>query len=155
MNSRLAEWASVAEIFGAIAIVISLIFVGLQIRDNTVAIQAATYQEHLGFELNHLTAAATDQVLADSYAIGAQGGDLNGLSEEDAARAGWLWLATYRLYEGFYLQYLRGTLSPEDWESRRQVAEAFVKFPLACRFANGIAFSGEFREYILSLNEHC
>ena len=152
---KLSDWASIAEIFGAVAIVVSLVFVGLQIRDNTVAIQAATYQEHLGYELNLLTTAASDSGLAENYAIGSRGGTLDGLEGSDVAKTRWLWLATYRLYEGFYLQYLRGTLSTEDWESRRQVAEEFLSYPMACQFANGIAFGGEFRDYILEVNENC
>ena len=35
MNQKLSDWASVAEILGAAAIVVSLIFVGYQIRQNT------------------------------------------------------------------------------------------------------------------------
>jgi hypothetical protein len=35
MNQKLSDWASVAEILGAAAIVVSLIFVGFQVRQNT------------------------------------------------------------------------------------------------------------------------
>ncbi len=34
MNQRLSDWASVAEIIGAVAIVVSLLFVGLELRDS-------------------------------------------------------------------------------------------------------------------------
>jgi hypothetical protein len=38
---KLSEWASVAEIVGAAAVIISLIYVGYQVNDNTSAIRSA------------------------------------------------------------------------------------------------------------------
>ena len=55
MKRSLADWASLAEIIGAGAIVVSLIFVGLEIRNsarqtelNTQAIQLSAYQVLVG-----------------------------------------------------------------------------------------------------------
>lgn len=42
MNQKLSDWASVAEIIGAAAIVISLIYVGIQVNDSTRAVRSAT-----------------------------------------------------------------------------------------------------------------
>lgn len=44
-NIRLSTWASAAEIVSAIAVVISLIYVGFQVSQNTAAVQATTYKE--------------------------------------------------------------------------------------------------------------
>ena len=41
MRLKLSEWASVAEIVGATAVIISLVYVGLQVHDNTSAIRSA------------------------------------------------------------------------------------------------------------------
>ena len=38
---KLSEWANVAEIVGAIAVIVSLLYVGLQLNDNTSAIRSA------------------------------------------------------------------------------------------------------------------
>lgn len=35
MKLKLSDWASIAEVVGAIAIVISLIYVGVQVNDST------------------------------------------------------------------------------------------------------------------------
>ncbi len=35
LKLKLSEWASVAEIIGGLAIVASLLFVGLEVRENT------------------------------------------------------------------------------------------------------------------------
>ena len=41
MRLKLSEWANVAEIVGAAAVIISLIYVGYQVNDNTSAIRSA------------------------------------------------------------------------------------------------------------------
>lgn len=42
MNKRtLSDWASIAEIIAAVAVVISLLFVGLQIKENTAEMRAS------------------------------------------------------------------------------------------------------------------
>lgn len=41
MRLKLSEWASVAEILGAVAVMVSLIYVGYQVNDNTSAIRSA------------------------------------------------------------------------------------------------------------------
>ena len=40
MRVKLTEWASIAEIIGAGAVVVSLLYVGLQVNDNTSAIRS-------------------------------------------------------------------------------------------------------------------
>ena len=40
MKIKLSEWASIAEIVGAVAVVVSLLYVGLQVNDNTSAIRS-------------------------------------------------------------------------------------------------------------------
>ena len=41
MRLKLSEWASVAEIVGAAAVIVSLVYVGYQVNDNTSAIRSA------------------------------------------------------------------------------------------------------------------
>ncbi len=43
------KWAAIAEVFGTLAVVVSLIFVGISIRQNTVVVQAN--QQNLLYEL--------------------------------------------------------------------------------------------------------
>ena len=42
---RLKTWVSAAEIVSAIAVVISLLYVGFQVNQNTAAVQTTTYKE--------------------------------------------------------------------------------------------------------------
>jgi hypothetical protein len=54
MKEILEEYALIAEIISAIAVIISLIFVGLQIRSNTKATQASTFHKIDALDINIL-----------------------------------------------------------------------------------------------------
>lgn len=45
MKLKLSEWANVAEIVGAAAVIISLVYVGYQVNDNTSAIRSAALND--------------------------------------------------------------------------------------------------------------
>ena len=51
MKLKLSEWANIAEVLGAVAIVVSLIFVGMQISDGNRETRAATVQSALDAEM--------------------------------------------------------------------------------------------------------
>ncbi len=52
---RLKRWALVAEIVGGVAIILSLVFVGLQIADGNREARAATMQSILNAEMNMMS----------------------------------------------------------------------------------------------------
>ena len=51
MKKTLSDWASIAEILGAVAVVVSLLFVGFQINDGNRETRAARIQAALDSEL--------------------------------------------------------------------------------------------------------
>lgn len=55
---------SLTEVFGSIAVVISLVFVGLEIRQNTAASRAATYQEIIRASNEYLLVIGADPDLS-------------------------------------------------------------------------------------------
>jgi len=42
MRLKLSEWASIAEIIGAFAVVISLLYAGVQVNDSASAVRSAS-----------------------------------------------------------------------------------------------------------------
>ena len=54
MKAKLQEFALIAEIVGAIAVVISLIYVGLGVRQNTDAIQVANHQALVALDMEKI-----------------------------------------------------------------------------------------------------
>jgi len=54
-NEKLQEWALVAEIVGAVAVVVSLIYVGVSVRQNTDAILVANHQAIVAMDIERNT----------------------------------------------------------------------------------------------------
>ena len=50
---KLADWANVAEISSAVAVVASLIYVGFEISQNTAAVKASTHQSFIAYGRDH------------------------------------------------------------------------------------------------------
>ncbi|MDX1461405.1 MAG: hypothetical protein R3348_10155, partial [Xanthomonadales bacterium] len=63
-NLSLSEWASIAEVIGAIGVVISLIFVGVQVRENTDEIRATNRHQLIGRAHSATTSIAANQGIA-------------------------------------------------------------------------------------------
>jgi len=148
MKTKIAEWAPVGELIGAVAIVVSLVFVGLEIRGNTRATQAATFQEHMGFEIQILSALGTNPEAGSAYE--ADWDKMDSLSESERLSKGFMTLATMRLWEGFFLQWRAGTLSDEAWLAREPVIQQWIRELPSDELLLG-AFSGAFQEYISSI----
>ena len=149
MGLEFADWAAFAEIFGAVAIVVSLIFVGYQIRGNTRATQAATFQEHMGYEIDFVTRVGSSPDVAAVWETTQR--DFESLTGVQKVQGTYLFLGAMRLWEGFFLQWRAGTLSEEGWKAREQIVRSFAMLPMphfggASR--EGEVFSGAFMEYI-------
>ncbi len=149
MGLELADWAAFAEIFGAVAIVVSLIFVGYQIRGNTRATQAATFQEHMGYEIDFVTRVGSDPQLARVWETTQR--NFASLEGVEKTQGTYLFLGAMRLWEGFFLQWRAGTLSEEGWKAREQIVRSFAMVPMpdfggASR--RDEVFSGAFMDYL-------
>ena len=112
MKIKLSEWASVAEILGAVAIVISLFFVGFQISDGNNETRAATTQAALDAEM-----AFQAELLryADVWEKSVLGGDLTDEVERRRAIALYNMAMTsednrYQMGSSGYLEYSDGAL---------------------------------------------
>lgn len=149
MKAKLQEYALIAEIIGAICIVISLIFVGIQVKDNTTASEAATYQASVGYDIELLMAVAGDPDMArivSTYIYG----DSSSLSELDTTRAEYQMTALLRHLENLYSQHELGLLSDETWATRQAFVEAILLSPGYERYQTSPLarnFSGRFKAY--------
>lgn len=147
---RLEKWALVAEIVGAAAIVISLIFVGLEIRGNTQASQAATFQASVAYDIELLLGQGRDADTARAYIAWLN--DPDSISGGERAQAGLLSAATVRHMENLYLQHEAGMLSDEAWSAREQYIRSAVNRPGHRRvLENPRNWSGPFLEYAREL----
>ena len=105
---------AVGEVVGAMAVVVSIVYLSIQIRQNTrttklsVEKDIATEWAHLGFDQ-----AATS--LPYIYVRGSE--DLTKLSDEEMAQFGFYVSGLFRLFQLTYDQRCDGNLSDRSWEA--------------------------------------
>ena len=152
MNQKLSDWASVAEILGAAAIVVSLVFVGVQIRGNVQATQAATFQQHMTNEVNFLEYITSDLEVQRVYDLIFNDPDaLPTLDRDTQVRAYFIFIADMRLWENLYIQRDSGTLSDSAWETREPIIRSRAMHPFLDNLDQGGLLSGVFAEYLMSI----
>ena len=109
--SKNARLKSAAEILGLIAVVASLIFVGIEIQQNTTAVRSATVQAVADQAMQLTLTLATDEHLPRLiYEITNNGVTDNELSPEDTMRMRMAMNAGLRRHENLYNQVQAGIL---------------------------------------------
>jgi len=112
---KLERWALIAEIVGGVAIVLSLIFVGLEIRRNTTATYAATYDRILADHMNMNVAEANNPGMALAYQYFADSELLDSTDDVQYLQGRSSWLAIGRLYERAFFAHEYGQLGESEW----------------------------------------
>lgn len=123
----LNEWAQLAEIIAAIAVVISLVYVGAGLRANTSAIQSASVQAITNTSVAGLTTQAASADLSRLRRIG----DLNyaALDEDDQYRYFTLYRQIWISFQNVYLQRNLEVVGEELWETYLRIVCAEFEKP--------------------------
>lgn len=148
MTEALQEYALIAEIISAIAIIISLVFVGFQIKDNTKATQAATFHEIAALDIQILLSFGNSQDSAKKATTFRESPDA--LSGDELNHGFYLFAAELRHVENLFLQNENKMLSAKDWGSRKSLVEGMVLSPgfgVLLKSPNKKYFDGSFIEF--------
>lgn len=140
MTELLEEYALIAEIISGIAIIVSLIFVGVQIKRNTQATQASTFQAIADLDINLLLSFGNSKELARLISTFRDNPD--SLTEEEQNHGFYLFGAEVRHVENLFLQYENKMLSDKHWHSRKALVDGIV---LSAGF--GALLKSPFRKY--------
>jgi len=110
----LADWGHIAEIFGAFAVVISLVYVGKQLQQNTQAIQTQTSQQVMATYADAQFAIIGDESLAPILVKTEAG---QPITAEEAYRLDvWAHLVISN-WEQSFRSHKNGQLSDELWQA--------------------------------------
>ena len=115
MHERLRLWIDVSS---AAAIVISLVFVGMELRQNTAAVATQALMEMSTSINEDLRAIAESESLAE-IDVKARGG-LQNLTDIERRRYELSWLSTINTYEAAFLAHQKGVIDDLDyspWET--------------------------------------
>ena len=108
----LSDWANVAEIGAATGVIVSLIFVGLQLQSSTKATEAATREAINQKDMEYLSLRLDSSVLARAHAKEENGEVLSPLEESQRVHEEYV---NFVGFEHSFYQYRKGSLEPEEW----------------------------------------
>ena len=110
---EMKNWKDLFELIGIAAIVVSLFFVGLELRQNTDAVKASSIDGLSSLSQEFYLLMASDPELTRIFRDGRQ--DMGQLSENEFARFLWLERSRVVRLQTAFLQWQRGTLGDQDW----------------------------------------
>ena len=138
---------AVGEIIGAIAVIATLGYLAIQIRQGINSVQGATEIElSKQFADYHARIAASPELRTtwDKATAG------EALSDDERATNIWLIAQLFFMLEGFYRQHRRGLLNERSWHPLKAMLLGFLQKDLVAAWWNERAapISGEFRDHI-------
>jgi len=142
---------AVAELVGALGVIASLIYLAVQIRQNTRSSRAATFQS-TSSEVSHLyRTLASDSELARIFRIGLL--EPQALDEDEFSRFGALLISALKGYENIFVQYHQGTVDDQTWEAWRRSILSMLELPGAAFFweLRGGVFREDFQHLVKQL----
>lgn len=144
----LSDWANVAEIGAAAGVIISLIFVGLELQSNTDATQAATREAMNQKDLDFLALRLDSSVLAVASAKRQNNEGLSPLEESQLLQMEYI---NFVAFEHSYRQYQKGLLGSDDWLRHENIARVQIErsqYAQAMWLRKRDTFTPEFRALV-------
>jgi hypothetical protein len=116
MSQRTApDLRSKVEIVGLVAVVLGLLFVGIEVRQNTAAMQAETLQGLNDSSQEYLLLLASNPELVEIRQKAAT--DPNSMNAIEVQQYFFLERTRWLRSQNAYFQHQRGTLGDSDWET--------------------------------------
>ena len=130
------DWGAIAEIIGAAAVVISIVYLSIQIRSNTRATKAGANFDatHSWATINELVSGYDPSFLKlvlDSYKADTE---WESIDELNRMRISLLHRALFQKLEGQYYLYTSGYLELDLWKKRCSWAAGLVKLPFYAKW---------------------
>jgi len=115
------------EVVGVIGIIISLIYVGYEMRQNTIATRAQGHQALTAMYVSGIDLQISDPTFASLVAIGKT--DISSLSEVERTRFRSYVARELNVWELAFYNYRDGALSSEIWASANSWECEWIKSP--------------------------
>lgn len=130
-----ADWKNVAEFVGISAIVASLIFVGLELRQTREIAISEAYQMRAATEVAHASAITTVPGFMSGLAKLVEGKSVSDLTTEERIAQQFYITAQLAVWENDHFQYSQGYLSEEHWVKTYKNMLCDLALPLYQEFA--------------------
>ena len=116
---NLTEYAQLAEIIAAIAVVISLIYVGVQLKANTDAVRSVSIQEITNTSVGVLGGQVADPEISRIRRLGNE--DLSSLTADEVYRYHILQRQIWLTFHNVYLQRNLQVIGSELWSTYERI----------------------------------
>jgi hypothetical protein len=124
--------SAIGQVVGAIAVVVSIVYLAIQIRANTRAVrgQAGFEAAHSWAETNEVLGQLPDDVMRlFREAFDADAGRTEAWSEGERHRMSVLFRSLFQKLEGQYFLYVNGSLDAGLWAQRCAIARGMIRSP--------------------------
>ena len=123
----LDQLANIGEIIGSIAVIISIIYLAIQIRTNTEAERTSTYQAVVSDfgALNNTMASTPD--LSHLFVKAME--DYHQLSPDEKARISQIFFQSFHYFENMFYQHQKGYLDEEVWTGWKRLMLTYYSRP--------------------------
>ena len=154
--AQMKKWSldrihQVGELIAAVAVVVSLLLVAVEVQQNSEEQRQAMTQELITSYTDIVTLLTRDRELRCAYIKGIA--DYNSLNGEEALAVGAYLIALMRHREDLYLQFLDGAVKPDVWEGFDRATRIAMQRPGWQQWFEFRRdwFSTRFQEYIDSV----
>ena len=148
-KERIEYFALMAEIVGGLGVIISVIYLAVQVGDGNKELRAQNHYNALSLAQQPMQMLIADKEIAGIYVAGLK--DPKGLSETDAERLEHYNLLLFNSWEFSYYQNMGETIPPELWYGHdgwmRGEAKTNAAFQSTWRDLE-YAFADPFRNYV-------
>ncbi len=110
---KLSEWASVAEITSAFAVVASLVYVGVQVTQNTIAVRQSTHQAMIDYNREQSALIMTDATLREVVMRGEE--DVASLTPDEHRQFYEFTTHMLTTWETSFINYENGLVEEQMW----------------------------------------
>jgi len=139
---------ALGEIVGAFAVVLSLVYLAVQVRQNTTALRGATAAEAVGAIREWNNRLIDDAVVSELFAKGVE--DPTQLTDAERRRFVPIAFNFFKTVEHLHYQHAHGNLDPEIWAGWEVVLKGYVGSAgmMAYFSERRAAFSQEFQQWV-------
>ena len=122
---ELEVYTLIAEVVAAVAVVVTLIYISIELRQNTRALRTSAYQDMVGNTMQIVMPLMADRELAGFFYRAQENSET--LTDEEKLRWHFLMLACFRHWDNLYYQYRIGNLEAEMWDGYNNAMAAWVE----------------------------
>jgi hypothetical protein len=119
--------AAVAELVAALVVVVTLIYLVTEIRENTKALRRSSADSALSHVLEFTGDLARDKGLERLFTRGIE--DWAGVSEADRSRLAYVLYRLFKILENIHYNHLLGTLDEEAWVGWKKICLFYAESP--------------------------